>query len=61
VDVDRYPDVWDLDLRLSKAVRVGPMQVHLSAELFNTFNSGVALRRNGDASSSAPSTASTRS
>jgi hypothetical protein len=51
VDVERYDNVWDLDLRLSKRFRVGPAAIILSAELFNVFNSGVVLRRNGDARS----------
>jgi hypothetical protein len=51
VDVDRYEDIWNVDLRLAKRIRAGPTTIVLSAELFNTLNSGVVLRRDGDATS----------
>jgi hypothetical protein len=53
VDVDRLDDVWDLDLRLAKTIRVRRLGLTLSAELFNALNSGVALSRNGNARASA--------
>ena len=53
VDVDRYPNVWDVDVRVARPIRVGRVTLTAGAELFNVFNSGVALRRNGDARSSA--------
>jgi hypothetical protein len=49
VDEDRYENVWDLDLRLAKQVRLGRAGLTLGAELFNVFNSGVVLRRDGNA------------
>ena len=51
VDVDRLDDVWDLDLRLAKDVRVSRANLTLGAELFNVFNSGVVLARTLDARS----------
>ncbi len=53
VDTRRYPDVWNLDLRLAKNVRVGGAALVLSAEVFNVFNSGVELMRTRDAGSGA--------
>jgi hypothetical protein len=44
VDAKRYSDVWDLDLRLAKNIKVGPTQITLSAEGFNLFNSGTILQ-----------------
>ena len=51
VDALRYNDVWDLDLRLAKTVKLGPTGVTLSAEGFNLFNSGTVLQRNRQVSS----------
>jgi hypothetical protein len=45
VDATRYDDVWDLDLRLAKNVRLGATAVTFSAEAFNVFNSGTTLQR----------------
>jgi hypothetical protein len=45
VDARRYNNVWDLDLRLAKVVKLGPTAVTLSAEVFNVFNSGTVLQR----------------
>lgn len=45
VDARRYDNVWDLDLRLAKVVRLGPTAVTFSAEAFNVFNSGTVLQR----------------
>jgi len=52
VDVDRYDDVWDLDLRIAKHVQLGNARLSLSAELFNVFNSGVVLAGDGNARAS---------
>ena len=49
--MDRLDDVWDLDLRLAKDVRVSRANLTLGAELFNVFNSGVVLARTLDARS----------
>jgi hypothetical protein len=45
VDALRYDDVWDLDLRLAKNIKIGPTTFTLSAEGFNIFNSGTVLQR----------------
>jgi hypothetical protein len=45
VDARRYDDVWDLDLRLAKNIKVGPTAFTLSAEAFNVLNSGTTLQR----------------
>jgi len=49
VDEDRYRDVWDLDLRFARPVTFRGATLTLAAELFNVFNSGVVLKRNGNA------------
>ncbi|HEX9188284.1 MAG TPA: hypothetical protein VGB87_14495, partial [Vicinamibacteria bacterium] len=46
VDAVRYDNVWDLDLRLAKSVKLGPTAFIHSAEAFNLFNSGTTLQRN---------------
>jgi hypothetical protein len=51
IDEVRYDDVWDLDLRLAKTIRLGPTGVTLSAEAFNVFNSGTVLQQNRQLSS----------
>jgi hypothetical protein len=51
VDTRRYPDLWNVDLRVAKNIRVGGATLALSAEVFNVFNSGVELARTLDASS----------
>jgi hypothetical protein len=51
IDDVRYDDVWDLDLRLAKTIRLGPTGVTLSAEAFNVFNSGTTLQANRQLSS----------
>jgi hypothetical protein len=45
IDARRYDDVWNLDLRLAKLVKVGPTSLTFSAEAFNIFNSGTVLQR----------------
>jgi hypothetical protein len=45
IDVDRYADVWNLDLRLAKNVDVSRARLTLSAEWFNVFNTGTVLSR----------------
>jgi hypothetical protein len=44
IDAFRLDNVWDLDLRLAKNVKIGPTTVVLSAEGFNIFNSGTVLQ-----------------
>jgi hypothetical protein len=47
VDTDRYDNIWDIDLRLAKNIRLGKEgALTLSAELFNTLNNDVILSLN---------------
>ena len=51
VDENRYPNLWDLDLRLAKIFKIssGPSfapRIIVSADLFNVFNSDTVLSRN---------------
>jgi hypothetical protein len=45
IDANRYSDVWDVDLRLAKNIKLGGSTLTLSAECFNVFNSGLVLSR----------------
>jgi hypothetical protein len=42
----RYEDVYNLDLRLEKVLDVKPLQITLSADIFNVLNRGTVLQRN---------------
>lgn len=53
MDTERLPDLWNLDIRVAKAVKIGPTRVQLSAEVFNAFNSGTELTRVNDFSADA--------
>jgi hypothetical protein len=53
VDTNRYPNVWDIDLRLAKNVKLGGAAVTISAEAFNVLNNNVVLSRFRTANSSA--------
>jgi hypothetical protein len=53
IDDRRYPDLWNVDVRLAKNIRLGGASAVLSAEVFNVFNSGVELTRTRDATSAA--------
>lgn len=46
VDDVRLDDVWNVDLRLAKNIRMARGYVNLVADLFNVFNNNVALQRN---------------
>lgn len=46
IDDVRLDDVWNLDLRLAKNIRVARTNLHLVADLFNVFNNNVELQRN---------------
>jgi hypothetical protein len=53
IDDNRFPDLWNFDLRLAKNLKLGGRtSVTLSAEMFNVLNSGTELKRIADASSS---------
>jgi hypothetical protein len=46
VDVTRYPQLWDLDLRVNKNVKItGPLVFNISADVFNVMNSNTELGR----------------
>ena len=45
----RYNNVFDADLRIEKVIEVRPLQITLSADFFNLFNSGTVLQRNARA------------
>jgi hypothetical protein len=49
----RYNNVFDADLRIEKVIEVRPLQITLSADFFNLFNSGTVLQRNARASATA--------
>jgi hypothetical protein len=53
IDDVRYPNLWDLDLRLAKNLKLQRVNLQLSADLFNTFNAGTILQRNRNLSSTA--------
>lgn len=53
IDDKRYADLWNVDFRLAKNIKIGSTSVALSAEVFNVFNSGTELTRTRDAASSA--------
>lgn len=46
IDDVRLDDVWNVDLRLAKNVRIARANVNLVADLFNVFNNNVELQRN---------------
>jgi hypothetical protein len=43
VDTYRYPNVYQLDLRLQKALRIGPVTITPAVELFNAANANALL------------------
>ena len=46
VDAQRYPDIWNLDLRLAKTVKIaGSSSININLDLFNAFNNNVDLVR----------------
>jgi hypothetical protein len=45
LDDFRYENVYNLDLRLEKIVNISPLQVALSADVFNVLNDGTVLQR----------------
>ena len=54
IDQFRYPNVWDLDVRLAKNLSLGGhRRLTVAAEVFNALNANTELFRNTDASSSA--------
>jgi hypothetical protein len=45
IDTLRYPNLWNLDLRLAKTIKLGGSGLTLAAEWFNVMNSGTVLSR----------------
>jgi hypothetical protein len=53
LDEVRYPNLWDLDLRLAKSVTLQRAKFLLSADVFNVLNAGTTLARNRNLASGA--------
>ena len=46
VDDTRYPNLWDLDLRVAKDIKIaGTARINVAADLFNVMNSATELGR----------------
>jgi hypothetical protein len=46
LDTTRYPNLWDLDLRVAKNIKItGPLNFNIAADLFNVMNSNTELAR----------------
>jgi len=52
IDDNRFKSIWNVDVRLAKAITVGNTNVMLSAEAFNVLNSAAELKRLNQADSS---------
>jgi hypothetical protein len=46
IDAHRLPNVHNLDLRVAKDLRLGPVGLTVSADMFNVFNRNTELQRN---------------
>jgi hypothetical protein len=47
LDDNRYPDLWDLDIRVAKNLAVmGRLKVQLAGDFFNVLNAGTTLAQN---------------
>src|SRR5205814_1051294 len=51
-DQIRLSNLWDMDLRLAKSIRLGGASLTLAGDLFNVFNSNTELYRNPSAGGS---------
>jgi hypothetical protein len=51
VDTERFPALWDLDVRLAKNFVWDKFRVTLAAEMFNVFNSNTEMNRINQANS----------
>jgi hypothetical protein len=49
IDSNRFDNLWNIDLRLAKTVKLGRAGVTLSAEAFNVFNNDLVLSRSRQA------------
>ena len=45
LDANRYPNLWDLDLRLAKTITLQRAKIVLSGDLFNALNSNTETSR----------------
>jgi len=45
LDTNRYPSLWDSDIRVSKNIKIQRVSVLLSADVFNVFNADTVLAR----------------
>lgn len=45
LDTFRFDDLWNLDLRLTKYVRVRGVRLQVNGDLFNVFNANTELNR----------------
>jgi hypothetical protein len=52
LDDVRYPNLWDLDLRLAKSIAINRVKFLLSADAFNVINSSTTLAQTRNLSSS---------
>ena len=46
LDTLRFPNLWDLDLRVAKAINLQRARFLLSVDLFNTLNADTVLSQN---------------
>jgi hypothetical protein len=53
IDTRRYDNVWNLDLRLAKTIKLGGSGLTLAAEWFNVMNNNVVLSRSRAANAGA--------
>jgi hypothetical protein len=53
IDAQRFPNLWDVDARLAKTLKLAGANVVLSIEGFNVLNSNTELKRLNQANSSA--------
>jgi hypothetical protein len=56
LDEVRYPNLWDLDLRVAKTITISKTRILLSGDLFNALNAGTVLSQNRNLASGAFST-----
>jgi hypothetical protein len=52
IDATRYPNLWDLDLRLANRISLGKAKLVLSIDGFNMLNTDTVLQRNRNLTSS---------
>jgi hypothetical protein len=45
VDDNRYPNLWDVDVRVSKTINIQRVRLLISADVFNVLNSNTELSR----------------